>query len=127
VYQGYYITRDLTDIRRDHFDFLNGHVNYGHEVNLASGSDMSDAPVIMNRLAPFQKQQVFHLDSEYRFLAQLRTTDSRMYTAVSDLNPAECDAVTSTSPLCPDWLAQCVEDVTRAYYPKVVVKKLELD
>lgn len=69
----------------------------------------------------------FRLDEEFRFALRLTTDDTANYSAGAELDLTACSASVSTSPLCPLWIANSVEAVTRQFYPDIRFERLSLD
>jgi hypothetical protein len=110
----------------DKFEFLHGYVDYESPV-FEVNNDQDFGPKVLVRHAAFHKQRFFRLDQEYRFAMRMTAKDAGGYFAGAGLDLSSCDAVVSTSPLCPEWIAKSLAAITGKYLPTVKFEKLSLE
>jgi hypothetical protein len=108
------------------FEFLYGYVDYERPV-FEVEADEESGPTVTVRHPAFHKHRFFRLDEEFRFALRLTTDDTANYSAGAELDLTACNASVSTSPLCPLWIANSVEAVTRQFYPDIRFERLSLD
>jgi len=120
--------RNLRDEDRGlrNFEFLHGYVDYERPV-FEVIPDEESGPTVIVRHPAFHKHRFFRLDEEFRFAAKLTTDDTAYYSVGANLDLTGCNASVSTSPLCPVWIANSVEAVTRQFYPDIKFERLSLD
>lgn len=110
----------------ENFEFLYGYVDYEQPVFEVESDDES-GPIVTVRHSAFHKHHFFRLDSEFRFAVRLKTDETAYYLAGAKLDLSVCNALVSTSPLCPLWIASGVEAVTRKFYPDMRFERLSLE
>lgn len=111
---------------QEDFEFLYGYVDYERPV-FDVEADEESGPTVTVRHPAFHKHHFFRLDQEYRFAVRLTTDNTAYYAAGAQLDLTACNASVSTSPLCPPWIARCIEDVTRQFYPGIRFERLSLE
>jgi hypothetical protein len=108
------------------FEFLHGYVDYERPV-FEVIPDNESGPTVLVRHPAFHKHRFFRLDEEFRFAVRLTTDGTAYYSVGADFDLSDCNASVSTSPLCPVWIANSVEAVTRQFYPHIKFERLSLE
>lgn len=114
------------DRGKRNFEFLFGYVDYERPV-FEVEPDEEAGPTVTVRHPAFHKHHFFRLDAEFRFAMRLTTAETAYYLAGAELDLTVCNASVSTSPLCPPWIANSVEAVTRKFYPDIEFRRLSLE
>jgi len=123
-----WVKRNLREAGRGlkDFDFLYGYVDYETPV-FEVGVDDDSGPTVTVQHPAFRKNRFFRLDQEFRFAARLNAENPAFYSAGASFDLTACNASVSASPLCPLWIANSIEAVTRQFYPKMKFERLSLE